>query len=99
MPEGQHRLSLQAERSKTQFFNGPTKGRFSPDIMVWRTQTQLWPPLRSAMPFDRAVDRLYRRTGFASEREKAEHLFTLYEKKKTPLETLTRGGHRKGRRR
>ena len=34
---------------------------------------------------DRAVDRLYRRGGFASERERVEHLFMLYEKMSTPL--------------
>ncbi|MCY3729063.1 MAG: N-6 DNA methylase [Nitrospira sp.] len=34
---------------------------------------------------DRAVDWLYRRTGFASERERVEHLFMLYEKMCAPL--------------
>jgi len=34
---------------------------------------------------DRAVDRLYRSPGFASERERAEHLFMLYEKMRAPL--------------
>ena len=34
---------------------------------------------------DRAVDRLYRRNGFASERERVEHLFMLYEKMSAPL--------------
>ena len=34
---------------------------------------------------DRTVDRLYRRTGFASERERAEHLFMLYENMRAPL--------------
>lgn len=29
---------------------------------------------------DKAVDKLYRKTGFASERERVEHLFMLYEK-------------------
>ena len=44
------------------------------------------PNLRRAhQEIDRAVDRLYRRTGFASERERAEHLFMLYEKMRTPL--------------
>jgi hypothetical protein len=31
------------------------------------------------------VDRLYRRTGFASERQRVEHLFMLYEKMRAPL--------------
>ena len=35
---------------------------------------------------DRAVDRLYRPAGFASERERLEHLFMLYEKLRAPLE-------------
>ena len=34
---------------------------------------------------DRAVDRTYLRTGFTSERERAEHLFMLYEKMRAPL--------------
>ena len=34
---------------------------------------------------DRAVDKLYRRIGFASERERVEHLFMLYEKMRAPL--------------
>ena len=51
---------------------------YDPDLM---------PPnlLRAHQAIDRAVDRLYRRTGFASERERAEHLFMLYEKMRTPL--------------
>ncbi len=38
---------------------------------------------------DRAVDRLYRRSGFASERERIEHLFMLYEKHASPLVSIT----------
>ena len=34
---------------------------------------------------DRAVDRLYRRSGFASDRERVEHLFQLYEAMVKPL--------------
>ena len=45
------------------------------------------PALRSAhRNLDRAVDRLYRRSGFVSERERIEHLFMLYEKMRAPLE-------------
>ena len=44
------------------------------------------PDLRKAhQALDRAVDRLYRRGGFASERERVEHLFMLYEKMSVPL--------------
>ena len=51
---------------------------YAPDIMP--------PGLRRAhRALDRAVDRLYRRRGFASERERAEHLFMLYEKLRAPL--------------
>ena len=51
---------------------------YDPDLMP--------PNLRRAhQALDRAVDRLYRRGGFASERERVEHLFMLYEKMQTPL--------------
>ena len=51
---------------------------YDPDLMP--------PGLRRAhLALDRAVDRLYRRTGFTSERERAEHLFMLYEKMRVPL--------------
>ena len=48
----------------------------------------LMPPnlRRAHQALDRAVDRLYRRTGFASERERVEHLFMLYEKMRMPLD-------------
>ena len=51
---------------------------YDPDLMP--------PNLRKAhTTLDRAVDRLYRRGGFASERERVEHLFGLYEKMAAPL--------------
>ena len=51
---------------------------YDPDLMP--------PDLRKAhQALDRAVDKLYRRTGFASERERVEHLFMLYEKISAPL--------------
>ncbi|MCY4542607.1 MAG: hypothetical protein OXB95_09500, partial [Rhodobacteraceae bacterium] len=42
----------------------------------------LMPPnlRRAHQALDQAVDRLYRRSGFASERERVEHLFMLYQK-------------------
>ena len=43
--------------------------------------------LRAHQALDRAVDRLYRRTGFTSERKRVEHLFTLYETITAPLGT------------
>ena len=52
---------------------------YDPDLMP--------PNLRKAhQALDRAVDRLYRRSGFASERERVEYLFMLYEKMRVPLE-------------
>ena len=52
---------------------------YDPDLMP--------PNLRRAhQTLDHAVDRLYRKSGFASERERVEHLFMLYEKMRTPLE-------------
>ena len=56
---------------------------YDPDLMP--------PNLRRAhRALDRAVDRLYRRSGFASERERVEHLFMLYEKMHTPLAVRTK---------
>ena len=56
---------------------------YDPDLMP--------PDLRRAhQALDRAVDRLYRRNGFASERERVEHLFTLYEKMRAPLAVNTK---------
>ena len=53
---------------------------YDPDLMP--------PNLRRAhQALDRAVDHLYRRAGFTSERERVEHLFMLYEKMRAPLET------------
>ena len=46
---------------------------------------------------DRAVDKLYRRTPSATERERIEHLFALYEKIRTPLEAGTKGKRRRRR--
>ena len=40
---------------------------------------------RAHQALDRIVDGLYRRTGFASEREHVEHLSMLYEMMHTPL--------------
>ena len=51
---------------------------YDPDLMP--------PNLRRAhQTLDRAVDRLYRPSGFASERERIEHLFMCYEKMRAPL--------------
>ena len=57
---------------------------YDPDLMP--------PNLRRAhQRLDRAVDRLYRGSGFSSERERIEHLFMLYEKMRAPLAAKMRG--------
>ena len=61
---------------------------YDPDLMP--------PNLRRAhQAVDRAVDRLYRRKEFASERERVEHLFMLYEKVRAPLESAKNVARRK----
>ena len=63
---------------------------YDPDLMP--------PDLRRAhRALDRAVDRLYRKSGFASERERVEHLFMLYEKMRAPLEASAKKGPRQRR--
>lgn len=55
---------------------------YDPDLMP--------PKLRKAhQALDKAVDRLYRRSGFSSERKRVEHLFLLYEKLQMPLKLST----------
>ena len=49
------------------------------------------------MALNRAVDTLYRRTGFATERERVEHLFGLHEKMRAPLEARVRKKPRRRR--
>ena len=64
--------------ARAEFHDATLADLYDPDLMP--------PSLRRAhRALDRAVDRLYRRTGFASERERAEHLFMLYERMRAPL--------------
>ena len=64
---------------------------YDPDLMP--------PNLRRAHTrLDRAVDRLYRKAPFVSERERVEHLFALYEKMRAPLEAGMRGKRKRKRR-
>ena len=64
--------------ARTAFSDATLADLYDPDLMP--------PTLRRAhQALDRAVDRLYRSRGFASERERAEHLFMLYEKMRAPL--------------
>ena len=64
---------------------------YDPDLMP--------PTLRRAHTrLDRAVDRLYRKAPFASERARVEHLFALYEQMRAPLEAGLRGERKRKRR-
>ncbi len=63
---------------------------YDPDLMP--------PNLRKAhQALDRAVDRLYRRSGFASERERVEYLLGLYEKMMEPLVAKGKMKRRRGK--
>ena len=63
---------------------------YDPDLMP--------PDLRRAhQAIDRAVDRLYRRGGFSSERERVEYLFMEYEKMQEPLSAATKKTSRRRR--
>ena len=56
------------------------------------------PALRTAhRDLDRAVDRLYRRSGFASERERVEYLFMLHEQLEAPLVATMKRRRRRSR--
>jgi hypothetical protein len=72
--------------ARAKFPNATLADLYDPDAMP--------PELRKAhQKLDEAVDTLYRRTGFQSDRERVEHLFMLYEKLADPL--LARAGKAK----
>ena len=54
---------------------------------------------RAHRDLDRAVDKLYRRSPFSSDRERVEHLLGLYEKIRVPLAAKTKPRRRRRRRR
>ncbi len=65
---------------------------YDPDVMP--------PNLRKAhRDLDSAVDKLYQRSGFASDRERVEHLLGLYEKMIAPLAANIKPKRRRRRRR
>ena len=61
----------------------------------------LMPPnlRRAHQALDRAVDRLYRRKRFTSERERVEYLFALYERMQAPLAAAAAEPKKRRRRR
>ena len=79
--------------ARAEWSNSTLANLYDPELMP--------PNLRRAhQTLDRAVDRLYRRVPFVSERDRIEHLFTLYEKIRSPLGTnvkATRGRQKKRR--
>ena len=76
--------------ARTNHPNATLADLYDPDAMP--------PDLRRAhSALDRAVDGLYRRARFASERERVEHLFALYEQLQAPL-AAEAAGKRKRRR-
>ncbi len=80
-PERMQRLEPHAEAVLSARANHPKEtlaDLYDPDLMPT--------DLRKAhQVLDRAVDKLYRRSGFASERDRVEHLLGLYEKMVAPL--------------
>jgi hypothetical protein len=52
---------------------------------------------RAHEAIDAAVDRLYRGAAFNSDRERVEHLFSLYEKRSSPLALATKPSRRKAK--
>ena len=76
------RLAQAVLDARTAHHRATLAALYDPDLMP--------PNLRLAhQALDRAVDRLYRRTGFASERERVEHLFSLYAKMRSRLVSKT----------
>ena len=63
---------------------------YDPDLMPVNLR-------KAHQALDRAVDRLYRRTGFRSESERIEHLFMLYERMRSPLDPATKAKPRRRR--
>ena len=63
---------------------------YDPDVMPANLR-------RAHQALDRSVDRLYRPRKFSSERERVEHLFTLYERMRTPLVAAAKKKRRRRR--
>ena len=63
---------------------------YDPDLMPLNLR-------RAHQALDRAVDRLYRPRKFSSERERVEHLFTLYERMRAPLVAVSKKKRRRRR--
>jgi len=64
--------------ARTEWPTSTLANLYDPDLMPLDLR-------RAHQALDRTVDRLYRRIPFASERDRIEHLFLLYEKMRAPL--------------
>ena len=85
------RLAQAVLDARTTHPNATLADLYDPDLMP--------PNLRRAhQKLDRAVDRLYRRTRFSTERERIEYLFALYERLQAPLAAAAAVKHRPRRR-
>ena len=75
-------------KARADFPDASLANLYDPDIMP--------PKLRQTHnELDREVDKLYRHSGFGSDRERFEHLLALYEKMKAPFLQETRKDRRK----
>ena len=75
-------------KARADFPDASLANLYDPDIMP--------PKLRQAHnALDREVDKLYKRSGFGSDRERFEHLLALYERMKAPFLQEARKGQRK----
>jgi hypothetical protein len=85
-------LAQSVLNARTQFPNSTLADLYDIDAMP--------PPLRKAhRALDDAVDKLYRSTAFNGDRDRAEHLFGLYERLITPLVAAAFQRPRRSRRR
>lgn len=88
------RIAPQAEAvlaARTNYPDATLADMYDPDLMP--------PDLRKArQALDRVVDKLYRRSGFTSERERVEHLLGLYEKMVAPVTAMVKPKRRRRRR-
>lgn len=77
--------------ARAAFPNSTLADLYDPDLMPTALR-------RAHHALDLGVDRLYRRAPFASERERVEHLFGLYEKMIAPIEVAAKAKVRKNSR-
>ena len=93
-PERRQRLELYADAvlaARAAHPDATLADLYDPDLMP--------PNLRRAhRDLDSAVDRLYRRSGFSSDRERVEHLLGLYEEMMVPLAASATPRRRRRRR-